>query len=147
MKSKIFDNIAQQLEKHISQFGESVDTFDTNADIDENETIDMDERSQQDEATDMKQRLERPLEALEHALLQLKSYKKGEESIEAGTGSIVETKESYYVLGIALPPMDLEGKKVLGVSAAAPFYPSIEGKKKGERLKLGDDEQEILNVY
>ena len=147
MKSKIFDSIAKQLEQHINQYEESVETFDSNADIDENETIDMDEYSQQDEATDMKHRLEQPLEALQKALLKVRMFAKNEQSDSADNGSIVETSKAYFILGISLPPLVAEGKKILGVSAAAPFYQNIEGKKKGELLTLGEEEQEILNVY
>lgn len=145
MKEQILDAIIAQLEQNTKSLDVNIDTLDTSADLDENATIDPDDHSQQSEAKDMTQRLQQPIINLENAINELKTYKNLERSI-VEQGAVVETDNGTLVIGVSIAPMDLDGKKIIGISEVAPIYSQINGKKAGETLQIGNKEYKILSI-
>lgn len=146
MKSKIIEAVIEVLEKNVQTYENNLNTLETNTNLDENATVDIDERSQQGEATDLSARMQEPLIAIENTISSLKQFKDASKN-DAGNGAIVETDTHFFIMGAAVPPMDVDGKKVAGITLDAPAYAELEGKKKGDSFNLGDTEYRILNVW
>lgn len=63
-------------------------------------------------------------------------------------GSLVETKNSFYYISVALGQIDLEdGSQVFAISTDAPIYKHLDGKKAGDTFTFHDEEVEIVKVY
>lgn len=145
MKKEILELVITELEKSVKAMDGSLNTLETSADLDENATIDLDERSQQDQAIDLGQRLQQPRIDLQNNLNTLRQFE-GVHRDDIGPGALVETDEKWYLIGVSLPPMEIAGKKILGVTTDAPSYAAQEGKKKGDALQLAGKTYLILSV-
>lgn len=144
-KKEILETVISRLKENVKGYENNLDTLGTSADIDENATIDADERSQQDQATDISRQLQEPLTNLENNINTIKSF----ESLERDkleTGALVETEDNYFLIGVAVSPMEVNGKKLLGITSDAPAYTSLEGRKKGDIFGLGDKKFTILSI-
>lgn len=63
-------------------------------------------------------------------------------------GSVVETKNAYYFIAVALGELELDsGSKVFAISTDAPLYKKLEGKKAGDSFSFNDEEVEIVEVW
>ena len=64
-----------------------------------------------------------------------------------GFGSVVETKDKYYFIAVALGEISMEdGSKIFAISTKAPIYKELEGKKTGDTFSFNDNEQEITGI-
>lgn len=147
MKKKIITLIENQLNKSLKSFEASEEVLKDSADLDEESTRELDDYSQQSSDQDMQQRLQLQTANVEEKI----DWMERNASISQQTvqpGALVETKDEYFFIGIALPTnIEAEGKKVTGISEDAPVYASIEGKKKGEEITLGNQTYKIINIY
>ena len=63
-------------------------------------------------------------------------------------GSLVETKNNFYYVSVALGEIDMEdGSQVYAISTDAPVYEHLEGKKAGDTFVFNDQEVKIEKVY
>ncbi|MCC6286970.1 MAG: hypothetical protein IT249_03725 [Chitinophagaceae bacterium] len=145
MKTEIIGTVIAKLKQNAKSFTSNLNTLNTNADLDENATIDIDDRSQQDEATDIKNRLQEPLAAMENSIDAVKSFTNTVRK-EISQGALAETKDTYFLIGVAVPPMEVNGKKLVGVALDAPAYTTLFGKRKGDSFTLGNKTYKILSV-
>ena len=145
MKKEILDAIIKALEKETAGVTEEIDTQETNAGIDTASTADLDTLSQRDQATDIYNLLQQPKEAAANTLATVKRYRETSRD-NIGPGALVETTEYYFLVGVVLPPLEINGKKTTGVPLDAPAYANLEGKRKGDEIHLGPADYLILSV-
>ena len=146
MRNEILDAIIKSQEDLVTNLKKSLETYETSTDLDEQDTIDLDDQSHQADLQDLKIEMQQKLQMEQNDLKKIKNLKVREvESVEEG--AVVETDMAYFFIGFAFTPIESKGKKVLGVSLEAPAYQANEGKKIGEMLILGDNKQKITNIY
>ncbi|ANH82530.1 hypothetical protein A8C56_17505 [Niabella ginsenosidivorans] len=145
MKKEILDAIIKALEKNTTGLKQEINTEEATATIDEAATAEVDALSQKDEAADLSNLLQSPLETTENTISTVKKYQTVSRE-EIGPGALVETDAHWLLVGVVLPLLEIKGKKVAGVAPDAPAYATLEGKKKGDQVHLGNREYLILSV-
>lgn len=144
MKKEIIEAILMELGRHTEAYQSDSETFDTD-NLDVNEQIGIDDISQKDQSTDISDDLQAQATALDNTASTLKSFLTVSRN-DCTPGALVETDEMYMLVGVSLPPVHINNKKVLGVTEDAKIYPSIKGKKKGDTIQLGNEKYFILSV-
>lgn len=145
MKKEILDAILKTLEQDTAGVAQEIGTQESNADIDTEATADLDAISQRDQATDIYNLLQQPRDIAANTAATVKRYRELSRD-DAGPGALVETTEYFFLVGVALPPLEINGKKVAGITTDAPAYANLEGKKKGDEIHLGECDYLILSV-
>ncbi|AHF17712.1 hypothetical protein [Niabella soli] len=145
MKQQILDAIILELQQLLSSYQQRIGTLETSADVDAAATTDLDENSQQDEAATMGNLLQPPQQELEDSIGIIKTFGAIPCS-QFASGALIETDAHYLIVGASLPPLKVNGKKVVGITPEAPAYTALEGKKKGDELHLGNKDYLILSV-
>ncbi len=144
-KKEILDAVIKALEKNTAGFQQEINTEGATAAIDEEATAEIDALSQKDEAADLSNLLQQPLATVQNTINTVKQYQTvARENI--GPGALVETDAHFLLVGVVIPLLEIGGKKVAGVALDAPAYATLEGKKKGDQVHLGNREYLILSV-
>lgn len=146
-KKEIIQQILEAQNEVVNNLEKSVNSYKSEADIDENDgSIDPEDLSNQTTAKDMQLRMDLALSGAKVELERIKQYV-DVQSDKAIAGSIVETKDKFFFLGSGITNLDVKNKELLGVSIDAPAYNEIFGKQKGDTIQLGTNSFEILGVY
>ncbi len=61
-------------------------------------------------------------------------------------GSLVRTNAGYFLVGVAAPPLLLDGRKVTGISTQSPLYQKMQGLKARAEFHLGNVEYVISGI-
>ena len=144
MKKEILEAILAELGKDTKAYRSDLHTLDTD-NLDVNEQIEIDDISQKDQSTDISDDLQAQAATLGNTANLVKSYLTVPRN-DCSPGALVETDEIYVLIGVSLPLMHVNNKKVVGVREDSKLYPSIKGKRKGDTLQLGDKAYSILSV-
>jgi hypothetical protein len=145
-RKAIYTLLLEAQQKAVDNLKNSTKGYETEADIDESDgTIDPEDLSQQDTARDMQMRMNLTLNQAKLDLEKIQSFE-NVQSDTAVAGSIVETQDKYFFMGVGLSNLEVNGKEVLGVSTEAPAYAQILGKKTGDTFTLGNQSFKILSV-
>lgn len=62
-------------------------------------------------------------------------------------GALVQTDHGWYYVAVSHPVIDLEGTRVVGVSAQSPWYQAARTLAVGESFALGPETHRILGLY
>ena len=62
-------------------------------------------------------------------------------------GSIIETEQNFYFVGISVPLIKLKEKQIISFSEDAPIFQSMKGKKVGDEVKIGDNKEVISSIF
>lgn len=145
MKEEIIDLLIKEQQKIKEDLETEIENRQHAADIDEGDTRDDDDYSQQEVNKDFVRRFREQIDIANRDLNLLQQYKfKKSDSIE--DGALVETKEFYFVVGVSTHNMEFKKKKVVGISKGAPVYEFNEGKTKKDKMKIGKKEVDILSI-
>ncbi len=144
MKKEVLEAILAELGKDASAYQSDLKTFATD-DLDVNEQIEIDDISQKDQSADISDDLQAQAATLANTVSTVKSYLTISRN-DCSPGALVETDEMYLLIGVSLPPMQINNKKVTGITEDSKIYPSMKGKKQGDTLQLGDRKYTILSV-
>lgn len=145
-RKEILNLVIEEQQKIIDKLKDTVDRFKTASDIDEDDTIDPEDFSQQTQAKDMQLRFEKTLREAKQSLKFVQDeLEEQHEKIEIG--SLIETDKKWLFVGISVPLFIFEGKNVLSFSNKAPVFAAIRGKKKGDLVQIGDTEHLIQEIY
>lgn len=125
----------------IENIEKSILIYKTDADLDEEDTIDPEDFSHQSESKDMQLRFEQHLKEEMHKLKILEAELKKENAIK-----FIESKNYLILLGLAVP-MFKYNKSNIGISESAPIYNSLGNLSKGDDLKLGNTVEKIEDVF
>ena len=61
-------------------------------------------------------------------------------------GALIETDKKFFLVGVSSPAIHVHDKELICFSTEAPIFHALEGKKKGDTFKLGNDTHTIKNV-
>ncbi|MBV7441480.1 hypothetical protein KRX57_08595 [Weeksellaceae bacterium TAE3-ERU29] len=146
MREKIFNAIIASQENLIKNLEKSLELFNSTSDLDEESTIDLDDKSHQVNAQDRYNQTLKKLNMEKDDLVNIHAFANNDCS-EIKEGAIVETEEDYFFFGYAFQPIAFNDKKILGVAPNAQAYQVNLNKKVGDKLELVNKELEIKKVF
>ena len=141
----MLQKIAEALESNIMEINNALEDHKEASDMDEGDTRDMEDFSQQAEHKEMQYQMQIQLDNAQAGLNRLREFS-NEKFSEAKAGALIETDKQWFLLGIAFPAIDVNGKELLGVSPESPAFQTIHGKQKGDTFTLGNNTYNILGV-
>jgi hypothetical protein len=144
-KELIINKIFSIQDQVINDLKERISVLKAAADLDEDETIDLDEFSQQNESNEMNELLLNQLEKAEKDKLRLNSINFSVKS-EIELGAVVKTDQFSFVVGIATFPFNIDGNQFVGISTEAPIYSMMKGKVAGETFYFANNKYEIVSI-
>ena len=113
--------------------------------IDDTDTIDLDEFSHKNESAEMNNLLSVQLEKAQNEKLKLKAIDfRSKNKVEAG--AVVKTDQFCFVVGVATPPFKVDGDQYLGISIDAPIFSEMKEKKIGETFSYANNKYTIISV-
>src|SRR5687767_5437815 len=123
-KSQLLQLIHQQLENNVLELNHSLDTYRSGSDMDEDDTRDPEDFSQQNESRDMVLLMQQQLDNANALLNRLESLaEKHNTTIEPG--AMVETDKNIFFIGLSFPSFRSSGKEIIGISSESPAYTLI----------------------
>lgn len=145
-RKDIINKIIEEQKKVIESLESSVERYKVASDIDEESTHDPEDFSRQTEAKDMQLRYEKMLRNAESEMSFLeKETELSHETTE--NGSIIETEQNFYFVGISVPMIKLKEKQIISFSEDAPIFQSMKGKKVGDEVKIGHNKEVISSIF
>jgi hypothetical protein len=145
-RKDILDKIQQNLENNLAQLTQALDDYESASNIDESDTLDPEDLSQQTEFKEMHMRMKFHLEQVKAQLTRLNELtNKKVGTVEAG--AIVETNQNLLFIGVSCPAIPMDGKDILGISTETPIYATLRGKTKGDTFKMGKEEYVITAIF
>lgn len=145
-KSEILKLVKTQLENNVMELNNSLDTYRSGTDMDEGDTRDPEDFSQQTESRDMVLLMQQQLDNANSQLARLETYGKNQ-STSVEPGAVVETDRNLFFIGLSIPSFQAGDKEIIGISPESPAYAVIKGKEEGDTFKLGNNEHTILRIY
>ena len=144
-KEKILQLIARHLEGNVRELNKSLEDYINASNLDEGDTIDPEDYSQQAEQKEMSYQMQIQLDKAQSGLSRLKDFS-GKTFSVAKTGALIETDKNWILLGVSIPSLQVGNKELLGISPESPAFAVINGKTKGESFNLGKNSFTILEV-
>ena len=136
-KTKILQQIIAEQDKTINNLTSSIKKYKIASDLDENNTLDPEDFSNQGEAMDMKMRLEQLLvKEIRNKEIIEKCLNLDNKVVELG--ALVDLDIKYLFVGASTHTLKADGKEIYTISEDAPIYQSIKGKKVGDKIELGN---------
>ncbi|MHA6726525.1 hypothetical protein ACX3PU_00500 [Chryseobacterium sp. A301] len=144
-RTELIEALIEKQKTIIDNLESSVERYQTASDIDEQETREPEDFSRQTEAKDMQLRFEKLLrEAKLTVDFLLEQKNQSHERLEKG--ALVKTSGDWYFLGVSIPSTEINKTVIVSVSDQAPVYREFTSKKIGDRLEVGQQSLEILEI-
>jgi len=115
------------------------------ANIDEDNTLDPEDFSNQTVSNEMKVLLQKQLEKSKLDYEKVKNMDFSDKS-EAVVGALVTTDMFNFILGVATTPFLFGNMQVVGVSTEAPIFSSLLGCKAGDSFQFSGNQYNINKV-
>ncbi|MDO5509500.1 MAG: hypothetical protein Q4F57_02275 [Weeksellaceae bacterium] len=147
MRKEILDAVIAHQTKLIENIKFAIDTMDTTTDLDEQDTIDMDDLSRQSDLQEDKMKMQEKLTFEQSELRYVRNFLTIDSMEEFDKGAVVETDKAIFLVGFAFTPIAHGKKKIFGISANAPVFKNNLGKKQGDSLQLGEVSHTIEAIY
>lgn len=144
-RTDILNKIIEEQKKVIESLENSVERYKIASNLEENSSSDPEDLSHQTEAKDMQLRYEKMMR-MEKQNLSFIENELNETHSEIENGVLILTNKNYLFIGISVPAFDYKGKEVISFSDDAPIYNNIKDKKTGDKVKIGDQELEIVSI-
>src|SRR4030095_6524237 len=145
-KEEVLQAVTRHMESNIKDLNQSLADYEAASNLDESDTIDPEDFSQQSEGKEMQYQVKSQLDREQASLSQLKEFS-GKKHTVAKSGALIETDKNWFLMGISFPSLKVDGKELLGISPESPAYNVLNGKSKGESFTLGKNNYSILNIY
>lgn len=147
MRKEIINAVIEHQKQLIENVKFAIDTMETTTDLDEQDTIDMDDLSRQSDLQEDKMKMQEKLTMEQNELRYVRNFLVIDAMEEFDKGAVVETDKAYFLIGFAFSPIQHKDKKIFGISANAPAFQSNIGKKQGDTLQLGEVTHKIQHIY
>lgn len=120
--------------------------FLTDNKLDSSEVEDVDDHSHQIANEEMTEIFDRQITEHREHLNQIKhlSFAPTDEIV---LGAVVKINGKYFVVAVAEPKFEFEGKEFMGISVSAPIYNQLRGKKAGNEFIFNKKKFKIEEVY
>ncbi|MEM9985205.1 MAG: hypothetical protein AAF804_08935, partial [Bacteroidota bacterium] len=102
--------------------------------------------AQADQANENLRRENDQLIQAQQALAELQRIDHQDDHDQVQAGAVVHTNKGHFLMGVAVPQFEVEGKKFLGISRKAPIYHAMAGKKKGEKFEMRGQTYQIQGI-
>ena len=112
-----------------------------------NEPTDLDERAQSDQASEEMRRENEQLIHARESLAELAGMEAETPHQQAEIGAIVHTNSNRFLLGVAVPHFEVEGKSYVGISRNSPAYEKLHGKHVGEQFELKGNIYKVKEIH
>ena len=145
-KEEVLQLITRQVENNINEINNSLEDYKAASNIDEGDTVDPEDYSQQAEKREMQYQMQIRLDNAKAGLIRLNEFS-GRSFSVAAIGALVETDKNWFLLGISVPSLHVGNKELLGISPESPAFSIITGKSKGDSFELGKNTYTILGIY
>ena len=126
----------------ISDLKEELKVKETLANIDEDNTLDPEDYSNQTVSKEMKMLLQKQLDKALFDFEKVKNMDFSEKS-EALVGALVTTDMFNFILGVATTPFLFGNMQIVGVSTEAPIFSSLLGRKAGDSFQFSGHQYNI----
>lgn len=145
-REQILETIRTSLESNLQEINTSLGTYRTSTNIDESDTKDPEDFSQQSESRDMEILMEQQLDNATAQLSRLNALA-SRTSDAADAGSIVESDDQIFFLGVSFPTIKNDQKEIIGISSDSPAFQAVRGKGVGDSFQLGQNQFTITAIY
>jgi hypothetical protein len=129
----------------INDLKEELKVKETLANIDEDNTLDPEDYSNQTVSKEMKMLLQKQLDKAIFDFEKVKNMDFSEKS-EAVVGALVTTDMFNFILGVATTPFLFGNMQIVGVSTEAPIFSSLLGRKEGDSFQFTGHQYNINYV-
>ncbi len=137
--------LIDQQQLAINELRSSMEDFKADADMDEDDTKDPEDFSQQTVAKEAEMRLRQQLLRAENDLALLERF--ATESFNTvQAGALIETETYWFLAGISLGGYESKKTDIHCVSVGSPAYEAILGKKVGDSFTLGNNQYLIKDI-
>ena len=144
-KEEVLQIITRQLESNIKEITNSLEDYKAASNLDEGDTMDPEDFSQQSEQKEMQYQMQIQLDNARAGLSRLKEFS-GKQFSVAKSGALVETDKNWILLGVPIPSLKVGDKELLGISPESPAYHVLNGKTKGDSFTLGKNSYTIIAI-
>ena len=145
-REEILNRIIEEHNNVIENLKNTVNRFNSESDLDENDTLDPDDFARQNEAKDLQMRYKQMLDLEEYAHRFILNEKEVNHT-EVGEGAVLETELNFFFLGISIPHFTFEGKELFCITKESAIYKKLNNKKVGDSFEMGNKNFEIKNIY
>ena len=145
-RKEILEKIEQALERNLQELNHALNDYESASNLDEGDTTDPEDLSQQTEYKEMQMRMQVQLDQATSNLIRLRDLAVKDHK-QAEAGALLDTDKGWFFLGVSLASMNVDGSELLGISSESPAYSAIKGKKAGESFTLGKNNYTIREIY
>lgn len=142
-KQQIIEAVIASEEHFVEKLSVTLEEYKNASDLDEEATMDRQEMSQANEAKDMQLRMQLQYDKAKVDLEELRNGVTSETSTVAN-GSLIETEQSFYYVGVPVHSIEVDGKTLYGISSDSPAYTEVFGKSTGDSITLGENKHKII---
>lgn len=144
-KKKILQLFINRQQVAINDIAKSMDSYKEYADLDEDDTLDPEDFSQQTVAKESQLRLQQQLNRAQNDLASLENFaKQSFDTVQVG--ALIETDSEWFLAGISVGALDTADMSIHCVSTASPAFEIILGKKINDQFKLGSKNYLIKSI-
>lgn len=129
----------------INELRRSMESYKDYSDLDEGDTLDPEDFSQQTVAKEAQMRLQQQLNRAQKDLDILDRYA-GESFDQVQAGALVETDSHWFLTGISLGGYESTKTDIHCISTGSPAFETLLGKKTGDHFRLGNKEYLIKAI-
>ncbi len=144
-KHNIIQQIEQTLRNNITELTNALNDYEASSNLDEGDTIDPEDYSQQSEAREMKMQMQIQLDQEQNQLIRLQGFTQ-KESTQVEPGALVTTDKNLFFIGLSLPTMGIDGKDLYCISTESPAFSAVRGKGEGDHFDIGKETHTIISV-
>ncbi|MFN8325111.1 hypothetical protein [Flavobacterium sp.] len=145
-KSEILDLILVKQKQIISNLEQTIAHYHLDSNLDEDDTLDPEDYSHQDEASEMKFRLKEILNKAktDYNFIQ-NNLNSVHQSIE--NGALIKIEENGYIfIGVSIPPFVADNNKIITISEKAPIFSNIKDLLVGDKITIGNKTYTIITI-
>lgn len=130
----------------IRELQEKVEYSHSMVDIDEGDTIDPEDHSNQWLSGEVEQLMKVQLNKAKGNLVKLNTVNFSPKT-RVAPGALVETEKFNFFVGFSMIPFECEGLSIVGISEDSPIYSIMANKKKGDQFSFCGNHYTIKNIY
>ena len=91
--------------------------------------------------------MEQELSFVEYEMGILKSMDPEHKSDHVERGAVVLTDQRNFFIAVSSEQVEVDGKKIFGMSEKAPLYAQMRGLKAGDSFQFNETKYKILDIY
>jgi len=144
-KKSLIEKLITQQNKAITELETKIADIHSNVDVDESDTIDPEDLSNQSVATEEELLFKQQLAKAKADLKTLLAIDFSTKS-HVEPGAYVKTEKFNFLVGCATIPFDFEGNHIVGISTESPIYKEMKGLKNGDAFSVSGNEYLIKEI-